>query len=253
MNLLQPQDRRSLDAGDSAEAVAARARLLEAGAGMALFEELCAVVAGLGLGVGATVVELGSGTGTLLTRLAAATGAACYGVDLSVPAARHAARSAGGSGCTWVVANADRRLPFGDGSVQLVLSVHGRRNPTEVRRILAPGGRWLVAVPGDDDLAELRAVAQGSAAARARLADLYAEARAAALEPLAEGSSRATVALDRAALADVCAGTYRGLRAAEAARVATLAGLAVTFHSNWLLAAPTEIQEPGAAAVRTPG
>ena len=255
VNLLQPQDRRSLDAGDSAEAVAARARLLEAGAGLALFEALCEVVRGLGLGPTDTLVELGSGTGTLLTRLAAATGAACYGLDLSVAAARHAARvpAQPASGrCTWVVANADRRLPFADGAVQLVLSVHGRRNPTEVRRILAPGGRWLVAVPGDDDLAELRAAAQGSAAARARLAELRAEARAAGLEPLAEGSSRATVALDRALLADVCAGTYRGLRAAEAARVAALDGLAVTFHSEWLVATPVAFQEPGTAAARTP-
>ena len=36
-------------------------------------------------------------------------------------------------------------------------------------------------------------------------------------------------------LADACAGTYRGLRAAEVARLADLDALDVTFASHWLL------------------
>ncbi|MEZ6015173.1 MAG: class I SAM-dependent methyltransferase [Planctomycetota bacterium] len=242
MNLLQPQDRRSLAAGDSREAVAARARLLAAGHGSALFDELCEVVRELALPAGAVILELGSGTGRLLAEVSESTGRgapACFGIDLSAPAVELAARTYGAR-CTWIIANADRRLPLVDGAAALVLSVHGRRNPAEVARVLAPGGRWLIAVPAGDDLAELRAAAQGAAPERRRDEDVLAELAAlppgtAAFEVERRGTSSAVRQLDRAAIADACAGTYRGLRAAEAARLAALDALHVTFASHWLL------------------
>ena len=61
----------------------------------------------------------------------------------------------------WVVANADRRLPLLDRSVDLALSIYGRRNPAEVARVLAAAGYLLVAVPAADDLIELRELVQG--------------------------------------------------------------------------------------------
>jgi 23S rRNA (guanine745-N1)-methyltransferase len=274
VNLLQPQDRRSLAAGDSAAAVEARARLLARGAGRDLFEELIQVVRALGLPEGAAVVELGSGTGELLRELAATPALVCIGIDLSVAAIEHAARADRAASaaaarpkatsretCTWVVANADRRLPLLDGSAELVLSVQGRRNPSEVLRVLASGGHWLVAVPGVDDLVELRTATRGAQsdaiepevqaphssagavhaaeppASRSRLDVLLGELVELGLpfELARRGTSRARHHLDAAALADLCVGTYNGLRTREAERVAALPALDVTFHSDWAL------------------
>jgi hypothetical protein len=53
-------------------------------------------------------------------------------------------------------------LPLVDTSAALVLSVRGRRNPSEVLRVLTSGGHWLIAVPGVDDLVQLRTVARGA-------------------------------------------------------------------------------------------
>lgn len=256
VNLLQPQDRRSLDAGDSREAVAARARLLELGAGRALFEDLVNVVASLALTGGSVAVELGSGTGHLLAALERDHGLACIGIDLSSAAIEHAAREhaasalstrvhgrAGAGSCTWVVANADRRLPLCDNTAALALSINGRRNPQEVERILAPGGHWLIAVPARDDLAELRQAIQGEAKERTRDEDIVAEVigegeagRPTSRMTLARrGTSRTRVHLNQEALADLCEGTYRGLRTSAAQRVAALTTLEVTFASDWLL------------------
>jgi 23S rRNA (guanine745-N1)-methyltransferase len=260
VNLLQPQDRRSLAAGDSAAAVEARARLLARGAGRALFDELVQVVRALALPEGAVAVELGSGTGDLLRALVATSALRGIGIDLSVAATLHAARadrdrvaapawpeSATRDACTWVVANADRRLPLVDASAALVLSVQGRRNPVEVLRVLAPGGHWLVAVPGVDDLVELRAAARGETLdvgegndaleSRSRLDVLLGEVAELGLdfELARRGTSRAGHHLDAAALADLCVGTYNGLRTREAERIAALPALDVTFHSDWAL------------------
>jgi SAM-dependent methyltransferase len=59
-----------------------------------------------------------------------------------------------------VVANVDRRIPLAGGSVDLVLSVHARRNAAECARA-RPHGHLIVAVPAPDDLIELREAVQG--------------------------------------------------------------------------------------------
>jgi 23S rRNA (guanine745-N1)-methyltransferase len=241
VNLLQPQDRRSSDAGDSAEAVAARARSLERGHGTELFDALLELIRTLGLGPGHVVAELGCGTGRLARRLVSELGVQVVAIDISRPAIVQAARdTAGGPAPFWVIANADRRLPLADASVDLVLAVHGRRNEEEVARVLRDGGHWLVAVPAADDLAELRAGVQGSATERSRL-DTLTEALLDApgppvLRPTERGVVRVRHVLGREELTDLCAGTYRGLRRSEAARVAALAPLEVTFASEWLVA-----------------
>ncbi len=96
-----------------------------------------------------------------------------YGIDLSVAAIRLAAKSF--PWATWIVANADRGIPLADRSCDLVLSLFGRRNPTEFRRVLRPGGHALVAVPGEDDLQELRAAILREGAARERAEAVVAE------------------------------------------------------------------------------
>ena len=225
INLLQPQDRRSPAAGDAREAVEARARLLAAGVGSRLIAELVRLAGELA--PGSCVVDLGAGSGEVLGALAAARGIAGCGIDLSVAAAEHAARSF--PELTWVVANADRTLPVLSASVDLCLSIHGRRNGAEVARVLRPGGRWIVAVPAADDLAELRRAVLGVAPGEAHDGALAPEHL---FESIERCEAREVQRLDRAALLDLLRGTYRGLRKSAAERVAGLDDLTVTLASD---------------------
>lgn len=233
-NLLQPQDRRSRAAGDEREAVEARARLFARGVGTELVGRLAEIVAALAPVGDGTLLELGSGSGDVLARLQSACAAPAIGLDLSAAAAEHAARR---FACLcWVVANADRRLPIRDASVALVVSIHGRRNPAECARVLAPGGHALFAVPAADDLRELRAALHGTPHAEPRLPALLHEI-APHLQPTEQGNVRATPALDRPALADLLRSTYRGQRFAARARLADLESSEVTLASDWVLCA----------------
>ena len=235
VNLLQPHDRRSLAAGDSKAAVKARARLFAAGIGRALSDEVVRRATALSLADDAPVVDLGSGSGDTLGQLGAAHRCAAVGIDLSVAAIDHAARNF--PDLTWVVANADRRLPLLDHSVQLMLSLHGRRHPAECARVVASDGWLLVAVPAHDDLLELRETVQGQAIERER-----GDALVAAHEPhfrmLDRFSVRTRQQLERDTLLDLLRTTYRGERTSGAMRVAAITSLNVTLASDVFLFAP---------------
>lgn len=231
VNLLQPQDRRSLEAGDSRQAIEARASLLAAGIGRTLIETIANRVGRLAMGrlkAAPTIVDLGCGSGDALAALTgrAVTG---IGIDLSTAAIEHAARYFPDR--TWVVANADRRLPLLDGSVDVVISVHGRRNPTEVARVLVPTGHLLVAVPAADDLVELRELVQGERIERDRISSVLSEH-----QPLFELIERSVVRdthdLDRGTLLSLLRGTYRGVRHSDAEQVAALTRMHVTLASE---------------------
>jgi 23S rRNA (guanine745-N1)-methyltransferase len=230
INLLQPQDRRSLTAGDSIAVVEARARLLDAGLGRALIGTLTRRLTSWQLPDDAVIADLGSGSGDALAACVAAertvTG---IGIDLSTAAARHASRRF--PDLTWVVANADRRLPLIDGRVSLFLSLHGRRNPAECARALTPTGLLLVAVPAADDLIELRTVIQGQGVERSRVDTLIAE-HDPFFEPVERFSSRALHRLDEKTLIDLLQITYRGARASARERVASLSAMDVTLASD---------------------
>ena len=235
VSLLQPQDRRSPSPGDSKEAVAARARLLDAGVGRAAIEAM--VGAGLNAEVRGPLVgaDLGCGSGELLGALAAARELCGVGIDLSTAAVDAAARRFPDQ--TWVVANADRRLPLLDASVHVVLSLNGRRHPEECARVVAPGGRLIVAVPAPDDLIELRAQVQGEGVPRERADAVIAE-HAERFDVLERRTVRTRHRLEGDALRDLLRGTYRGARASTAARVEALEALDVTVASELLVLSP---------------
>lgn len=232
LNLLQPTDRRSPEAGDTRAAVDARARLVQSGIGTVLLDTVVRTVSPLVPADDAIVVDLGCGTGDALAAVAHALTIRGIGIDLSTAAATHAARRF--PHLAWVVANADRRLPLLDGSVALVLSFHARRNPAECARIGPSGGHLLVAVPAPDDLIELREAVQGQRVARDR-----ADAVVAEHEPwfalAARSTTRERRLLDAGALRDLLQGTYRGARARHATMVDALERLEVTLASDLLL------------------
>jgi 23S rRNA (guanine745-N1)-methyltransferase len=224
INLLQPQDRRSLSAGDSKDTVQARARLIAAGLGRELIEAIASRVCALAPGADRVVVDLGSGTGDTLGSIITRGEGIGVGIDLSAAAVDAAARRC--PAVTWVVANADRRLPLASDSVDAVLSLFGRRNPLESARVLRTTGVLIVATPGPDDLCELRQAVQGQASDRGRV-DALVDAHP-MFTLVDRFQVRSSVVFDRDRLRDLLATTYRGQRRSMDAKLASLDCLQVT-------------------------
>ena len=225
LNLIQPQDRRSLNAGDGRETVAARRALLDSGFGTALRAALLETIDSLALAPALQAVDLGCGEGYFLAELCAQTGFQGCGIDLSAHAVESAARRFPQH--LWIAANADRRLPLLDSAWDLVLSIDGRRPRDEIARVLRPDGLLLVAIPAANDLIELR----GAVLAEVLLTDQVAKAEA-ALAPHFQLRARRTVQqtreLDRVGLAQLAAATYRCARRREMQALASLEQLTVT-------------------------
>ena len=201
INLLQPQDKRSKHPGDSAVAIATRRRLHDRGVTAPLFEAVSALVEARPEDA---ILDAGCGEGFYLGTLASHIGFEAHGVDIAIPAVNAAARRY--RECEWIAANADRFLPYPDGAFSAVLSITGRMNPAEFRRVLRADGRLLVAIPAPDDLIELRGA--GRDRTERTIAD-FAHHFA-----LAGRQRAATIAdLDAAAVQDVLVSIYRPLRA----------------------------------------
>jgi 23S rRNA (guanine745-N1)-methyltransferase len=209
INLLQPQDRRSKNPGDTADAVAARRRLHDRGVTEPLLRAIAEMVAA---GAGDVVLDAGCGDGFYLGSLARQIGFDAHGVDISIPAVDAAARRY--PECEWVVANADRSLPYGDRSFSIVLSITGRMNADEFRRVLRDDGRLLVALAAPEDLIELRGVGRDRV-------DRTVETFAKDFTLVDRRQVTTSTDLDAAAVHDVLLSIYRPMRAqpAEAMRV----------------------------------
>src|SRR6266436_5841716 len=102
INLLQPQERRSKQPGDTPAALAARRRLHDCGATRPLLDAIGEIVA---TSPDDVVLDAGCGDGFYLGTLARQTGFSAHGIDISVPAIEAAARRY--PECEWIVANAD--------------------------------------------------------------------------------------------------------------------------------------------------
>jgi 23S rRNA (guanine745-N1)-methyltransferase len=209
INLLQPQERRSKHPGDTAAAISGRRRLHDLGATAPL---LRAIAEMMEASPGDVVLDAGCGDGFYLGTLARQTGLAAHGVDISVPAIDAAARRY--PECKWIVANADRFLPYAERSFSMVLSITARMNAAEFRRVLRDEGRLLVALPAPEDLIELRG------AGRDRV-DRTVETFAHGFTLAGRRRVTATADLDTSAVRGVLASIYRPLRSepVEAMRV----------------------------------
>lgn len=155
------------------------------------------------------------------------------GIDLSKRAIKLAAR--GWPAATWVLANADRVLPAADQSVHRVISLFGRRPASEIYRVLVPGGICVVAVPGEDDLIELREQTQQVGHRRSRWELVADEMRAAGLDIVDRKNWHNTVRLEPDAIADALAMTYRAVRHSQQARLETIQTMNVTLAADLLL------------------
>ena len=204
INLLQPQERRSRHPGDSAEAVVARRRFLERGHARPLLEAMRAMlpraesILDAGCGEGFYLASLVDGQSGLSGQARSPVGGRGCGIDISTAAVELAARRY--PQFEWIVANADRFIPYADASFDLILSITGRMNPSEFRRV---GREFLfVAVSAPDDLVELRGRAGRDRVQRTVETfaefDLVKRERATAVAELNAGDAR-----------DILAATYR--------------------------------------------
>jgi 23S rRNA (guanine745-N1)-methyltransferase len=213
VNLLQPQERRSKQPGDTAAAIAGRRRLHDRGVTEPL---LRAIAEMMDASPSDIVLDAGCGDGFYLGTLAHQTGFDAHGVDISIPAVDAAARRY--PGCEWIVANADRVVPYDDRSFSIVLSITARMNAGEFRRVLRDDGGLLVALPAREDLVELRSHTRQAGRDRvARTVETFTHHFT-----LVDQRRVATAAdLDAAGVHDVLLSIYRPMRArsAEAMRV----------------------------------
>ncbi|MDQ2839491.1 MAG: methyltransferase domain-containing protein [Acidobacteriota bacterium] len=209
INLLQPQDRRSKQPGDTTVAVIARRRLHDLGITRPILHAISELLSASTRDI---VLDAGCGDGFYLGTLARETGCDAHGVDISVPAVDAAARRY--PACQWIVANADRFLPYADRSISIALSITGRMNASEFHRILRQEGRLLVALPAPDDLIEIRG------AGRDRV-DRTVETFAQRFTLLNQHRVTTAADLDIAAVHDILLSIYRPvqLRPPEATRV----------------------------------
>jgi 23S rRNA (guanine745-N1)-methyltransferase len=220
INLLQPQERRSKAPGDSAAAVAARRRLHDLGATRPLVQGIAEAA---GTRAGDVVLDAGCGDGFYLGTLQQQSGFDAHGVDISTRAVDAAARRYGA--CEWIVANADRFVPYADRSFSIVLSITARMNAVEFRRVLRDDGRLVVAIPSPEDLHELRGTGRDRVV---RTIETFSSHFT-----LVEQRRIGTAAdLDAAAVQDVLLSIYRPLRAAPAG------AMRVTFSFDLLVFRP---------------
>jgi 23S rRNA (guanine745-N1)-methyltransferase len=217
INLLQPQERRSKQPGDTAVAAAARRRLHDSGVTEPLLHALAEIMAASKSDI---VLDAGCGDGFYLGSLARLTGFDAHGVDISTPAVDGAARRY--PECEWIVANADRFLPYSGGSFSIVLSITARMNSGEFRRVLRDGGRLIIGLPAPNDLAELRG------AGRDRVTRTV-EAFARDFTLVDRRRVTTTADLDAAAVHDVLLSIYRPMRTQPAQ------AMRVTFSLDLLL------------------
>jgi 23S rRNA (guanine745-N1)-methyltransferase len=217
INLLQPQERRSKQPGDTVAAVAARRRLHDRGLSEPLLQSIAQTLAPSPNDI---VLDAGCGDGFYLGSLARQIGFDAHGVDISTRAIEVAARRY--PECEWIVANADRSMPYADKSFSTVLSITARMNPGEFRRLLRDDGRLLVALPAPEDLIELRGAGHDRVAPTLK--------RFEHLFKLVDQRHIAIAAnLDVTAVRDVLLSIYRPMQSQKA--IAT----AVTFSLDLLL------------------
>lgn len=155
VNLLRGGRLKGRDHGDDDAMIRARRAVFDAGLYEPLIDAVAATIAGV---QPRSILDVGCGEGSYLR--AAADAAACdgWGIDISKPAVRLAAKRAvpSGDGGTLrhaVASAAD--LPFFDDAFDVVVNVFSPREFAEVTRVLTSPGVAIVATPSTGHLREV--------------------------------------------------------------------------------------------------
>ena len=240
-SLLQPQDRKSLNPGDSDDAVLARERWLARGHNAGLVKALIPwTELPNDLRPNPITLDLGCGEGSFGAAMFGEDAAGYCGIDLSKRALRLAAK--GWPLATWVLANADRILPAADSSVHQIISLFGRRPANEINRVLISKGICIVAVPGENDLVELREQVQKSGHRRSRWEIVVEELAATGLELIEHKLWEHKVKLEPDAMIDAMAMTYRAVRHSQHSRLASLTATTVTLAADLILMQKNQVE-----------
>lgn len=185
---------------DTTAMVAARDRFLSRGHYQPVADRLDALVRSQR--PGPRLLDVGTGTGyylgRLLDRWPAARG---IGLDVSVPAARRAARAHARLGV--VVADAWQVLPVADGCIDVVINVFAPRNAAEFSRVLTAGGLLATVTPQPDHLHEFRAALGLLDIQPGKHEQLEAALGAASLREVSTKTLRYPCQLDAAAVFDL--------------------------------------------------
>jgi len=152
VNLLPGGRLKGRPAGDSDAMVRARRTVFDAGLYRPVVDAVAAGVADTGA---RAVLDCGCGEGAYLAAASARGAADGWGIDVSKPAVRLAARRH--QGLHFAVASS-YALPFEDDVFDAVLSVFSPRPFAEMMRVLVPGGAAIVVTPGADHLHQLKAL-----------------------------------------------------------------------------------------------
>lgn len=144
--------------GDSLEMVQSREAFLSQGYFAPFVEAVSAAVEDAVDAAGAespVILEVGAGTGYYLAHtLDLIEGARGVGLDISVPAAKHLAKSHPKVGA--VVADVWEGIPLIDAAVNALTVIFAPRNPAEFARVLADDGEAIILTADRGHLDELR-------------------------------------------------------------------------------------------------
>lgn len=168
VNLLLAHKKHSKVPGDDPEMIQSRRRFLDRGyydkVSAAINETIRAVLAGLGQGVGFSLLDAGCAEGFYLQRLKDALAPKngevnppidFYGVDVSKFAVRQATQR--DKAMTWLVASIND-LPLLDSSLDIVMNVFSPVNIVEFDRVLKQNGCLVFVSPGPRHLNGLREI-----------------------------------------------------------------------------------------------
>ncbi|MBK5257231.1 MAG: methyltransferase domain-containing protein [Vicinamibacteria bacterium] len=180
----------------------------------------------------ASLLDVGCGEGGFLRSLQEHPGLERHGMDISPASIELAAKAS--PEVLFVVANADRTLPYAEESFDVLSAIDSRVNAIEFERVLGERGLILVAVPGPDDLIELRERIQGAKVLKSRTDkvrnDLHARFTLADRMTVRESRT-----LEPPELRDLLSATYRGFRRSEQAAIEALTSLTVTLSHDILV------------------
>lgn len=147
--------------GDTREMLQARRSFLERGFYQPLSDTLNTLVSSYVSEIASSVniLDAGCGEGYYLGRLQQSLPQQeqyCFlGLDIAKDGIRMAAKRY--RAACFIVGNIKERLVIVDQIIHVLLNIFAPRNPVEFARVMVPGGRLIVVIPGPRHLAQLRA------------------------------------------------------------------------------------------------